>query len=1109
MESTNSKAVSLLSTKNLTGSYASVSVSSQNTGHGNSAIKIVSLKSLQPASVSLSSINTKGPSSHVLPGKFSIGQLRPAFSYTPDRSLFQKQSPSACNQFSTRAVVIRTLPRTSLNVPNSSMVNQSTSVIRPKVPSSSSSSVMLVKNSSQVNKNSILQSNFKPVGSNTTTVQHGNNLQLTTNVRPDKMKPVITVRQVPSADNTLVGVIPDKMQSIITKKTVTIPVQNNEYTGSNVNVFTTGSNSFANKEKCVSISILDAADSLPEIISRPNLEVDIEDIDVLATVGAEEIVIDDNMSVNTMLDNINSATTFIQNSIRPNSKSESLQPVKSNEPKLSSSTSLLSGDRRNIIVVSGENSVDGSKSGNGSDSEDAKRRAALRPVLTFEGINDILDNVSFSHLTGSQMKCITYASCTMGHQVPPGLLLDVDTVDGIVLEEAALDIKTWHPRVLFSDSFVLNGDQLLDENRFKVIPFQINSNKLKRDMHSKFSLRGEKRLASNAGFAEVVAKKRREENSISAKNGVDEVTDKAKSTNSDVEKQNVALSDNEHNAVVDKKNDDIFYGCYMCNFTGEDENDVVKHWIKEHIPEKPYVCCYCFAVFSQSYKAQLHIEKFHAGREVAIALKPSKVFTTQMVVTTDAADPELPIIPFDGNTTKVPTLLLDGETELPSIDGGFKCKKCEFTCSSAFDLKKHLRQEHSCLRPYVCYVCGRRFSCSFDVRRHVEQFHTSKSKKRKPAVDPSIESTRLESVLIDNKNPTLTQKAAWNVFLEKPGLAFFCKFCDFRTSDKAVIWSHAMQKHSWPTSIRCSQCKATVDVNEKHRSQKWVNCLHCNTSITIGPSATNSIFPAGKNRKSRTPDNSGRVYVCKVCDYKTNDKSGMTRHIKYNHTACRPYSCPYCNYSAVERPKVRVHVAGHHRGLPITVIKRLEVIKQFQATIATLYKKLTFVLDGSSQEMMELYEGDGNLGEEGAISYDDREIMETQIDEDIGANNLNMSLTEPCSLGKRASHKRIEAYNAQWRGGPSMLHIDFNMTPDGRLQCEECDYTTNQWTNLARHMRLEHKELYANGYRQKTKGKKAFRCEHFRCTLCEYRCLDRSCMARHVKYLHMSERPHK
>src|SRR6218665_1040774 len=56
----------------------------------------------------------------------------------------------------------------------------------------------------------------------------------------------------------------------------------------------------------------------------------------------------------------------------------------------------------------------------------------------------------------------------------------------------------------------------------------------------------------------------------------------------------------------------------------------------------------------------------------------------------------------------------------------FSCKKCEFRCTSALDLKAHLRSVHARYKPHICMYCTeqkRSFSCDFDLKQHIRRFH--------------------------------------------------------------------------------------------------------------------------------------------------------------------------------------------------------------------------------------------------------------------------------------------------------------------------------------------------------------------------------------------------
>ena len=264
------------------------------------------------------------------------------------------------------------------------------------------------------------------------------------------------------------------------------------------------------------------------------------------------------------------------------------------------------------------------------------------------------------------------------------------------------------------------------------------------------------------------------------------------------------------------------------------------------------------------------------------------------------------------------------------------------------------------------------------------------------------------------------------------------------------------------------------------------------------------------------------VHICKICDYKTREKSGMTRHIKYNHTQCRPYLCPYCSYAAVERPKVRIHIASNHRGRPMRVNKSERAVQEFRDNIAALFKKLTFTVNDKYE--VDLYEGEGQ--ECGAEP-------DTDTEQTIDSSSSQLSRKDKrrvCTVrellhAKRKRAKKSSSYdddNEDEDEEPSLLRLPRHSVNKRRqkgsaggrtkfamTQCDVCQTMFRSPAACWKHKGEAHNMVVDEDVVDVDK-ERATRLvgEHFRCNLCGYRCLDRSCMARHIKYMHLTGRPH-
>ena len=386
------------------------------------------------------------------------------------------------------------------------------------------------------------------------------------------------------------------------------------------------------------------------------------------------------------------------------------------------------------------------------------------------------------------------------------------------------------------------------------------------------------------------------------------------------------------------------YGCYLCQFVAWSVGGITQHWLREHMAQKPYLCSYCHAVFSTSYKARWHVQKFHGGREIVIGLRPSEVYRTPLIFEMERPDLLETTTVDEPRKESGAGFYVDDEEE---HQGQFFCRKCNFGCGSTYAMKLHIREQHLQYRPFSCTHCQATFTCSYDMKRHLSAKHADV----KSAGSPVGEETGKGAGNVYVVNP-YRMGEGWEICTTGgTSTSMLCRRCNYATTTRRLIYEHVMEKHPRPDTMTCVCCKGIVPTkfNAAGRSVA-VRCRRCGAKLRL--CTKGAAFPAV------VPYGHGAgylVHICKICDYKTREKSGMTRHIKYNHTQCRPYLCPYCSYAAVERPKVRIHIASNHRGRPMRVNKSERAVQEFRDNIAALFKKLTFTVNDKYE--VDLYEG--------------------------------------------------------------------------------------------------------------------------------------------------------
>jgi len=372
--------------------------------------------------------------------------------------------------------------------------------------------------------------------------------------------------------------------------------------------------------------------------------------------------------------------------------------------------------------------------------------------------------------------------------------------------------------------------------------------------------------------------------------------------------------------------------------------------------------------------------------------------------------------------------------------------------------------EHSNLRLsqrknsiFVCRKCHFKTRSLVEMHGHVKFVHGQFGHSQLKLIQPSETEQQTSNKQLYGASRLLRAETALSNISEKLTVdgecRYQCRWCAFQGKNASVISLHVLQQHQWPAAVLCPSCSCNILLTDVDRISTSVTCTSCKANILLVPTRDDSDAAEAQDV----------VFMCNICAFKTRGRNHMFVHIKYNHTKCRPYTCVYCNYVAVERTQVKLHVANHHPDQSVIVKERSEAHGQFRHVINNLFPKLVSV----------------------------------QTSEDAGLPlNVDIDSAESDS-SKPAPSTDVDSLF---------------------FTCEECKLETSSLAQLIRHQHHYHKSTLATNaamipaklhYKTGTASLTAtLNGEHFKCKICGYCCMDRSCMSRHVKYMHITARPH-
>ena len=526
--------------------------------------------------------------------------------------------------------------------------------------------------------------------------------------------------------------------------------------------------------------------------------------------------------------------------------------------------------------------------------------------------------------------------------------------------------------------------------------------------------------------------------------------------------------------------------CYICGFCAFDTGKITQHWLSSHVSEKPYLCAVCrSAAFSNSYNLMNHIKAYHSSFKscMPMMLKPSEIFENPLVMVV-GKDENISDSRLNAVWQKVDNMVdVDCDPEDSTADVSnlrLYCNNCAFSCDTVLDMRAHMSGMHPKSFCFSCPECQRLFTCRFDLVRHKRVIHGT-----------TDEADDIKDVFNLNAQTKVSVKISggfmdWNKVCQAridasiPGNSprLECLICRNRglrtlTPTAKIMWMHLEQIHKWPSHVYCNTCAMKIRVLDIERKEKRTCCPACCHVISLDPIIT----------EESLMDMS--VYICKACNYKTMERSSMYRHVKYSYANFRPYICPYCTYASVEKAKVKRHVLiNHSTDRPLVKIN-LEAIQDMKERIDPLMAKVTM--------KVKYHELDLLLGE----------------DESLHSCEWNQKFLKQYKKAQ-APLDELTMGSEEYK---SSMQVHKNKTGQVTYHCKDCDFVALSLLGFSRHRRQVHRDLRAPNVmtsKQKSKVMKTSRLsgQHFQCNICRYCCLDRSSMTRHIKYMHMHERPH-
>ncbi|XP_064109396.1 uncharacterized protein LOC135217454 isoform X1 [Macrobrachium nipponense] len=313
-------------------------------------------------------------------------------------------------------------------------------------------------------------------------------------------------------------------------------------------------------------------------------------------------------------------------------------------------------------------------------------------------------------------------------------------------------------------------------------------------------------------------------------------------------------------------NAEKFYKCDECDKAFHYSTPLQIHK-RTHSDERPYHCQSCSASFRSKANLKYH-ERLHTGERPVVCNECGQGFKDYTSLKRHKAKAH----------------------DLFTV----KCEECGHICNSVENLTTHLWQIHNILYVdkvlYKCEKCGETFSFQKSYNSHMASHRRG-------------------------------EKSSQGSFGRLTDYTYRCGICSMTCHNKSQMVSH-IQVHAAFKRYICRYCKSAYmynfllanHVREEHPDDPQWFCQHCDV-----------VFKTCRKLNGHSCRSVRGNYTCPHCDFKTEIRHRLFRHIVKNHPDdSTPYYCDFCKNSFEDPNKLRYHQKREHPEEMLTLTMQRE-----------------------------------------------------------------------------------------------------------------------------------------------------------------------------------------
>ena len=238
------------------------------------------------------------------------------------------------------------------------------------------------------------------------------------------------------------------------------------------------------------------------------------------------------------------------------------------------------------------------------------------------------------------------------------------------------------------------------------------------------------------------------------------------------------------------------------------------------------------------------------------------------------------------------------------------CQFCRKEFASRWDMRIHVYETHTDIRPYACDECKLRFTNKKSADDHQAVVHQKKKD--------------LYQCDICGKNFDFSEtlkKHKWN---EHPRLGekkYTCEDCGMKFRAAMKLTYHRIQKHGLQmnTEMKCVYCpevfpnKRQLAIHKKEKHPKAECIIHCTDCMeTFSNQGAMSRHYLEQHENDYVAENVETAeYPCVVCDKVFDTEVGLTKHSQIVHQEVKVYQCDICAAILRSKPGFDNHMNQH------------------------------------------------------------------------------------------------------------------------------------------------------------------------------------------------------